>query len=74
MAILVQFPRFYRRLQCNFNLLLWTVVAMATTDVSAAAILQAVQQNAQAAAAAAQALKEANERRTNGFGEANKDV
>ena len=47
---------------------------MATTDVSAAAILQAVQQNAQAAAAAAQALKEANERRTNGFGEANKDV
>ena len=47
---------------------------MATTDVSAAAILQAVQQSAQAAAAAAQALKEANERRTNGFGEANKVV
>ena len=47
---------------------------MATTDVSAAAILQAVQQSAQAAAAAAQALKEANERRTNGFGEASKVV
>ena len=47
---------------------------MATTDVSAAAILQAVQQSAQAAAAAAQALKEANERRSNGFGEASKVV
>jgi len=47
---------------------------MATTDVSAAAILQAVQQNAPAAAADAQTLKEANERRTNGFGEANKVV
>ena len=46
----------------------------ATGEVSAAAILQAVQQSAQAAAAAAQALREANERRTNTFGEASKII
>ena len=55
---------------------LWLVtVAMATAEqFNAAAILQAVQQSAQAATAAALALKEANERRTNNFGEASKIV
>ena len=48
---------------------------MATAEqFNAAAILQAVQQSAQAATAAALALKEANERRTNNFGEASKIV
>ena len=50
-------------------------VAMATAEqFNAAAILQAVQQSAQAATAAALALKEANERRSNSFGEASKIV
>ena len=39
-----------------------------------AQLLQSVQQAAQAAATAAQALKDANERRSTGFGEASKVV